>query len=264
MENGMEFLYKLSGYLGLLFTFSLYSGDAVDKRSVFLEFQNFYEAIHPAQEKSSDVYAWFSSIPNPFLNVVLHLSSGNVSEKVDALIQNNVQGNPMSFWIHPENHAEGLVDILKERNFTLLVTCPAMTWSVQSVPLSVADIRPADSEVLYSIVSTVYQSDELVKKEYLQILDGLRCENYIFYVDGKPTSTASLFVHGSVGEVFNDATLPESGVASRELMQFLMHRAKELGLERLIVLGYPEAQELYNHLGFETLFHVEIYARAFR
>ena len=132
---------RYTSFLGLLFTFSLHAEDTVDKRSVFLEFQNFYDAIHPAQEKSKDTYAWFSSIPNAFLNVVLHLSCDAVSEKVDALIQNNIQGNPMSFWIHPENHAEGLVDILKKRNFSLLVTCPAMTWSVQSVPLCMADIR---------------------------------------------------------------------------------------------------------------------------
>lgn len=233
----------------------------MDKRAVFLEFQNFYEAIHPAQEKNANVYAWFSNIPHPFLNVVMHLSCDDASGNVDALIQKNVLHNPMTFWIHPENHTEGLVDVLKNRNFSLLVTCPAMTWSVKLVPFCKADIRPANKEILYEIVSTVYQHDEAVKKECPKLLEDLDCENYIFYVNGKPMSTASLFVHGSVGEVFNDATLPEWGVASKEMMQFLMHRAYELGLERLIVLSYPEAEELYNNLGFETLFNVEIYSR---
>ena len=240
---------------------SLDAGDSMDKRAVFLEFQNFYEAIHPAQEKNANIYAWFSHIPHPFLNVVMHLSCDDVAGAVDRLIQKNTLNSPMTFWVHPENHAQGLVDVLKNRNFSLLVTCPAMTWSVQPVSLCKADVRPADKEILYEIVSIVYQHDEAVKKECPKLLDNLECENYVFYVNGKPTSTASLFVQGSVGEIFNDATLPEWGVASQEMMQFLMHRAYELNLERLIVLGYPEAEELYNHLGFETLFNVEIYSR---
>lgn len=240
---------------------ALNAEDSVDKRAIFLEFQNFYEAIHPAQAKNANVYAWFSHIPHPFLNVVIHLSCDDVPGTVDALLQKNRMHNPMTFWIHPENHADGLVDVLKNRNFSLLVTCPAMTWNVQSVPLYEADIRSANKEILYEIVSTVYQHNEAVKKECPKLLDELDCENYIFYINDKPMSTASLFVHGSVGEIFNDATLPEWGVASKEMMQFLMHRAYELNLERLIVLSYPEAEELYNQLGFETLFNVEVYSR---
>ncbi len=231
------------------------------KRAVFLEFLNFYEAIHPAQENNADAYAWFSTVPNPFLNVVIHLSTSDADARVDELIQQNSPSNPMTFWVHPENHVRGLADLLKKRNFHVLVTCPAMTWTVHPVPFCHADIRPADQEIFWEIVSTVYELNEIAKKECPKLLDKLECENYLFYSDGIPISTASLFVHGAVGEIFNDATLVEGGRAPKELMQFLMHRAHERGLERLIVLSYPEAEKSYQDLGFETLFDVEIYCR---
>lgn len=246
--------------IGLSFICSLHAEDFVDKRAIFMQFQNFYEALHPAQEKNENAYAWFSNVPHPFLNVIIHLSSDNAAEKIDALIAQNVLNNPMTVWVHPENHAEGLVDTLQKRNFNLMVTCPAMTWKVQSMPVCEANIRPADKEIFYDIVSTAYQVDESVRRECVKLLDSLDCENYLFYVDEKPISTASVFVCGPVGEVFNDATLTEGGVTSKEMMQFLMHRAHELGLERLIVLSYPEAEEMYRELGFETLFNVEVYS----
>jgi len=42
---------------------SLNAEDIADKRAIFMQFQNFYEALHPAQEKNENAYAWFSNIP---------------------------------------------------------------------------------------------------------------------------------------------------------------------------------------------------------
>jgi hypothetical protein len=232
----------------------------VDKRAIFMQFQNFYEALHPAQVNDENGYAWFSQIPHPFLNVVIRLSTENTAEKIDYLIAQNTHNNPMTFWVHPENRAEGLIKTLIQRNFNLMVTCPAMSWKVGPTSICDADIRPANKEIFYDIVSTVYQHDEIVKKECAKLLDTVDWENYLFYIDKQPISTASLFVCGSVGEVFNDATLSEGGVTSKEMIQFLMHRAYELGLERLIVLSYPEAERVYKELGFETLFNVAVYS----
>ena len=248
-------------FIIFILTHCLNAKDCMDRRSIFLEFRNFYEAIHPAEENSETAYAWFSPISNPFLNLVIHLSCEDTSAKVDELMRKNVWNCPMTFWIHPENRAEGLEETLKERDFSLLITCPAMTWAIEPVAACPADIRHADKKAVYEMISCVYKHEETVKKECLTLLEQLPCEDYIFYVDEKPVSSASLFVHGSVGEVFNDATLPQWGGACKEMMQFLMHRAYQLELERLIVLSYPEAQELYSELGFVTLFDVKIYSQ---
>jgi hypothetical protein len=250
--------------------FALFCGTQVDaeefmnKRDVFLNFINFYEAIHPADESSTDAYVWFSSIPHPFLNVVIYLSTKDVESKVDQILQKNVHNNPMTFWLHPENDAIGLEDALRERNFELMVTCPAMTWEVHAVPTGEADIRAAqqndERSTFYDIVSTAYQCEH-VKLECSKLLEKVPSEDYIFYDNGNPVSTVSLLAHGNVGEIFNDATLANGGVACKEMIQFLMRRAHERGLKRLIVLSYPEAASLYADLGFEMLFDVRIYSR---
>jgi hypothetical protein len=45
------------------------------------------------------------------------------------------------------------------------------------------------------------------------------------------------------------------------MMRFLMKRAGELGLNRLVTLSSPEAQALYESLGFETVVLLEIFER---
>jgi hypothetical protein len=236
----------------------------MSRREIFLNFINFYEAIHPAEENSEDAYVWFSSIPHPFLNVVIHLSTKDVETTVDQILQKNVRNNPMTFWLHPENDAEGLEDALRKRKFDLMVTCPVMTWKVQDIPVCEADIRSAEKNneraTFYNIVFTGYpHDDEQVKQECPKLLEKIPSEDYILYEDANPVSTASLFAHGTVGEIFNDATLTNGGVASQEMIQFLMRRAYEKRLERLIVLSYPEAAKLYSDLGFETLFDVGVF-----
>lgn len=249
--------------LTLFSSILVYAEEDMNRRDVFLNFTNFYEAIHPAEENSIDAYVWFSSIPHPFLNVVIYLSAKDIEAKVDQILQMNVRNNPMTFWLHPENAAMGLEDVLRERNFELLVTCPAMTWEVQAVLTSEADVRVVEARGerarFYDIVSTAYQCEQ-VKLECSKLLEKVPSEDYILYYDGNPVSTASLFARGTVGEIFNDATLANGGVACKEMIQFLMRRAFEKGLKRLIVLSYPEAIEMYSSLGFEALFDVQVYS----
>lgn len=235
---------------------------SMDKMQTLMEFENFYDVIQPAYEKSAEAFAWFSSIPHPLFNAVIHLSSKDVQSKVDQFINQAGTGCPLSFWVHSQNRAQGLVDILHERQFHPIITCPLMVWAVQPVPAAKGDIRLADDrEAFHEILSVVYQMDPAVKREFRHLMDNVECENYILYAENKPVSTATLMVQGEVGGVFNDATLPERREASLEMVRFLMHRSRELGLKRVIVLSSPEGEELYGGLGFENVFNIDIYAK---
>lgn len=247
--------------LAIFFSHLIHAEDSMDKLQALKEFESFYDAIQPAQENSDEAFAWFSQVPDPLFNAVIHLSCDRVSEKVDDLIKKASQDRPLSFWVHSENRAEGLVDVLESRNFRSIITCPLMAWNVKSTAKTNADIRPADTEVFHEIISVVYQMDPAVKREFRKIMDDLECENYILYADGKPVSTCTLFVQGAAGGIFNDATIPERREASGEIMRFVKGRAHELGLERLIVLSSPEGEKLYADLGFENLLPIEIFAR---
>jgi hypothetical protein len=250
----------------LLFTLlvcskNIYAEDPMQKLEVLKQFEGCYEVAKPAEEKSHQAFVWFSNIPDPFFNAVMHLTCDNVSEKVDALIQKVPQGNPLSFWVHPQNRAEGLVEILKERGFQSLITCPLMAWKVQTDISSEGDIRPADMEIFYQIMSSVYQFNQDVKVAFEKFMENVDCENYLIYEEGKPVGTVTFLVNGSVAGIFNDATLPERREAHRKMMQFLMQRAQDLHLKQVIVLSSPEAEQLYTNLGFRKAFDIEVYAR---
>lgn len=228
---------------------------------ILQEFESFYEAIAPAHEKNNETFVWFSDIPHPLFNAVMHLSCGNVKTKVDELMENAPPAAPVSFWIHPENHAEGLVKILEERGFKLMITCPLMAWDVESVPPFESDIRPANEEIFYEIISNVYQLDQIVINRFQRLMAKTDCENYLLYLGEDPVSTGTLFVKDSFGGIFNDATLPERRESNRSMMQFFMLRAHDLKLKKLIVLSSPEAEDLYSNLGFKNIFNIDIYWR---
>jgi N-acetylglutamate synthase-like GNAT family acetyltransferase len=248
-----------------LFTLTLtqfiYSKEPMNKQKTLREFENIYDAILPAQEKNEEAFVWFSQIPHPLFNAVIHLSCEDVGAKVDAIMQQAPVSNPLSFWVHPLNRAEGLVAILQNRNFTSIITCPLMAWDVKPVEGVHGHIHPEDGDVFYEIIDEVYQLDPAVKREFKKLMDTITCENYVLDVEGKPISTGTLFMQSSVGGIFNDATLPGRREAAKEMMRFLMQRSHKLGLKRLIVLSSPEAEELYADLGFENVFNIEIYSR---
>ena len=89
----------------------------------------------------------------------------------------------------------------------------------------------------------------------------LSCENYLIYQDGQPVGTVTFLVNGSVGSIFNDASIPDRREAHRNMMQFLMQRAYALRLKQVIVLSSPEAEPLYTDLGFHKVFDIDIYSR---
>jgi hypothetical protein len=249
----------LAVLVSLLFANLTYAEEPMNKYETLVEFENLYNSFYPAQEKSIKAFVWFTRIPHPLLNAVMHLSCKDVRGEVDRLIELAPPHNPISFWIHSENHAEGLREILKVRGFTPIITCPLMAWLVKPVSAPKYDIRVADMKVFNDILSIVYQFDDSVRDGFQKLMDKSACENYIIYMDGNPVGTGTLLVNGSVGGIFNDATLPERREASEAMMQFLMHRSHELNLKKLILLSSPEAEALYSELGFTNLFNIELY-----
>lgn len=224
-------------------------------------YESFYEAFATPVEKGPEAFICYSQVPDPLFNVIMHLSCVDVREKVESILEKAPSDKPISFWVHPQNHAPGLRSILEEKGFAPLITCPLFTWSVKAKKAAVADIRSADMFVFHEIVSKVYSFTEEVKTEFKKLMDKIECENYIIYEQGVPIGTATLLVKGAVGGIFNDATLPGRREASRAMTEFLMQRAFELNLDELVLLSSPEGEELYSSLGFNKVFDIEIYGR---
>jgi hypothetical protein len=234
----------------------------MDHLEILRQFEHFYDAIHPAQENNAQVYAWFSGIPHPFLNVVIRLSGSDALAQADALIERYAPDKPMSFWISPDNRRPELIEGLIKRGFHSIAVWPVMTWDVESVAPFESDIRAELGDPFYRILYSVYACEAEVQSEFRKLMDKITCENYLCFVSDKPESIASLFVHGTAAEIFNEASLSGRREASENMVRFLMHRAHTLGLKQLFTLSSPEAEELYARLGFKKACDVEVYARS--
>lgn len=118
-------------------------------------------------------------------------------------------------------------------------------------------------EVFNQITSLVSHFDGMTKQKYGNILKTFDSENYLLFVNNEPVATGILFSNGDIGGIFNVMVLPEHQKKGygRAIMEFLMHRASELHLKQLVLLSSPVAEKLYNNLGFEKVFDIEIHAR---
>jgi len=247
----------------LLYTNFIHAEEAMEQMEVLKLFESFYDAMKPAEENSQRAFVWLTDIPHPLFNAVMHLSCAQVSTTVDALIEKTASRTPLSFWVHPYNRAQGLIETLKERDFAPVITCPLMVWSARPVTVAESDIRPAngDWEAFNQIIRTAFHFNELVKDRYAALLEKCPIENYLIYLGGKPVGTGSLFPYGQKGGIFNIATLAEyeGRGCARSMMQFLMHRAHQLGIQQLVLLSSPKAEGLYRSLEFKKIVDIDIY-----
>lgn len=216
---------------------------------VLHQFEKLYNAVHPAVENSGEAFIWLSDIPHPLLNAVMHLSD---SKRIDSILQ--LTKDPLSFWLHSENEAVDLKERLVERGFVPMITCPLMIWPVKPVSVS-PFIERADEEEFLSILSTVFEFNEEVKRGFARFCK--RMENYTL----SHAATGSLFALDKSGLIANVSVLPEfrrRGLAT-EMMKVLMQRAFHLGLEQVILLSSPASEQLYADLGFVKYLTIEIY-----
>lgn len=237
--------------------------EAMDKFKILQEFENFYETMQPAQEKNEHYFIWFSGIPHPLFNAIMHLSCDeNVNETVDSIIHAAPYNTPISFWLHSQNQTENLKEIITKKGFHPIIVCPLMSWSTQSIDMPPCDIQPANMEIFHDILAATFHFDKAIKEGYAHLLERANAENYLLYLDGKPIGTGTLFFNGKVGAVFNIAILPDyqKNGYGKILMQFLMQKAYALNAEKLILLSSPDAEKLYLKLGFKKELDIEIYA----
>lgn len=219
---------------------------------IIKEFESFYNAMLPAQVNDDGAFAWFSGIPHPLFNAVMH-----INEEVETIISQAPPGIPLSFWVHRENKTANLAEALLQKGFQPAIRCPLMTWRVEPISSPPAVIVPADMEVFHRILGL----DGAVKEGFAKLLGNIEAENYLISLEGKPVGTGTLFPKGKNGGIFNVATLPEyqKRGCGKAMTRFLMHRAATLGLEKLLLLSTPLAEKLYSDLGFTPVLEIDMY-----
>lgn len=221
--------------------------------------EHYFSSMMSPTVDSETEYVWFSGLNHPIYNSVIRCTH---SDRVDSILKKAPKNVPISFWTPPQSDA--LVEILKERGFEKLVTCPEMHWAVKAIDLPKAKIeRVHQNDEFYRILLSVNGFDEPLSGEVKKLLMRTPVEDYLIYDEGRPVGTAALYVEGKIGVIFNVAVLPEvqkKGYGSA-IMQYVMHRANELGLKSLFLHSSPVAVKMYKSLGFEQNSELQIYAR---
>jgi len=241
----------------------IHAEESMDPFETLKHLESCYHAMAPAVERSEEAFVWLSDIPHPLFNAVMHLSTPDVTERVERLLKNIPTENPISFWVHSQNKADGLEVTLKHHGFGPVLTCSVMGCSVKPTTKRDFDIRPADKEPFYQIIASVFHFDEQTLNKYANLMENIDAENYLIYLDGKPVCTGTLFPNGETGGIFNISTLPEyeRRGCGQAMMRHLMDRADRLQLKRLALLSSQVGEKLYISLGFKKAFDLEIYAR---
>lgn len=231
---------------------------------VLKQLEEFYDLLIPATENSHEAFAWFSGVPHPLFNAVMHLfCEGSIEAKIEALLKQAPRNKPVSFWSRPYNTAHGLDASLIRRGFAEVITCGLMAWEVQPCKKSDLIIERAEKKMFNDILSKVNHFDAVVQKAFFDLLEHPQLENYLVRHEGKAAGVGSLLYHGQAGGIFNLSTLEahQRKGCARAMMQFLMHRADELGLKQVVLLSAPMTGELFRSLGFVKVCDIKIFAR---
>lgn len=217
------------------------------------ELEQFFHLMLPAEENSEEAFAWFTGLPHPLFNAVMHCTA---ADKVETFLAQVPKGL-ISFWMEKGNP---LRQKLEERGFQSVMSCPIMAWQVAGIAGSGHPIKAAD-EAFFSIIETVFQFDPALMAGYIRLLNQVPAENYLIYAEGKPVGTGTLIANGKTGGIFNIAVLPEyqKRGLGKGMMQFLMHRAHQLKMSEVVLQSSPPAEPLYANLGFKNCLTLDIY-----
>jgi GNAT superfamily N-acetyltransferase len=230
---------------------------------VLQEFESIYALFTPPQEKTPECCLWLTGLHNPFCNIVQHCSySSGLTERVDALMAQDPTGT-LSFWVDRTKDAP-LIAILEAKHFQNIGTFPLMDWKCVNIGQPHGyEIRPVDFAECKSIIAELFCLEGETLKGYANLMRSPNATHYLLYCEGKPVCTGTLLISGNVGGVFNIATLPayQKRGFGRAMSQFLMHRAWEKQLHRLILISSPGAHKLYASLGFKVDANMEVYSR---
>lgn len=222
--------------------------------------------MKPALIDDERAFVWFTGLNHPAYNLITHLSchKQSVEEQLDFLVKKFPANTRHSCWVHSENQAEGLKDVLLERGYKFLVTCPVMTWQVKAVPRPIFDVRRAvDMKAFYRILTITSKYDQVLGEGVARLLSNANAEHYLGYLGDHPVGIVTLFRDGETGVVSNLATLDEyqRKGCGRALMLTLMQRAEEMGLKQLVLGTSPTAEKLYDSLGFQKRIPIQMYTK---
>lgn len=227
----------------------------------------YYKSMMPPQIDTKDAFAWFTGLKVPVFNSITHFYyTKNQGKHLDQILQIAPKDKPISIWVEELQDSSNLVKELTARDFKKIVTCPFMTWQVTEIKKPAFTIKRTDAQTFASynaLLGKIFGLDNETEQGFGKLQSNSSAENYLIYIDTTPVGTGTLFVTGNVGLLLNIGVHPEyqkQGLGTA-ISQFLMHRAYELKLKKVVLNANPVAFGMYQKLGFKKDHDLDIYAK---
>ncbi|GAB4225705.1 MAG: hypothetical protein Tsb0021_00870 [Chlamydiales bacterium] len=233
----------------------------MDSKEVLHLYESFFNVLKTAEESSEEVFAWFTDIPHPLFNTIMHVNS---EENLSYYSSKSKQA--ISIWTHEFSPLSKLQNFFQKYAYHLTASCPLMAYNLDFDEITKVNkhIEITRDEIFYRIVATAFSFDETIKNSYKTLFEQLpEVENYLIFEDSVPVGAGSLHPKQNIGAIFNVGVLPtyQKKGYGRLLVEFLLNRARELNLIKIILQSTPIGVNLYTRLGFKKILDVDIYVK---
>ncbi len=231
--------------------------------------ENYYASMMQPQINTPETFVWFTGVNMAVFNSVTRFYyTQNINAHMQEILSIAPQDRPIAFWIDAlQPNAKELQTALEKEHFAKVVTCPFMVWHTTTIakPSAIIErVTPQTYDQFITIISTVFGLDAKTAQEFGALHARSQSENYILYADGHAVGAGTLYIHDKIGLILNVAIMPEhqrKGLGSH-ISQYLMYRAAELKLEKVVLNANPIAIKVYERLGFKIDYDLDIYARS--
>lgn len=250
-------------------------------------FEDLYVAFYeyacrkaPGVERRDEagVYWVLSGIPHPMANVVARSRwADEPAETLRELIATTLRPFqmrqvPMLWFAWPDSGSADLGQHLLAAGLAPAGTSPLMAYDV-TLPLPEAPLpagarieRVRDPEAYgrwVMVMGDGFGFPDHIQTLLRPIFDLLGYDDqvyeYLAWLDDEPVATATLFLHGEIGGIFNVATLPTArgkGIGSA-ITAACLRDAHETGCRAALLSSSAMGLPVYQRLGFQTVAAVD-------
>jgi len=223
---------------------------------------------------------WLSGSQVVFSSFVMtpYYCDEETTEKIISFVHQQAKNFniPIAWWVTPNTLPPTICELLKAQEFALAATWYAMICFLDQLPHYVG---PEESSLVIKtlttqdhidswarIVGPSFGFDDALTARYADAikardLDSSPNEHFGAFWHNELVATGSLFLRGDNAGIFNIAThesFRKRGIATR-LTRAILQRALERGARYAVLLAVPEAVSMYQKIGFDTVFDVDIY-----
>lgn len=248
-------------------------------RTNLYDFLRHISTCHPRDRFENERFTrWHTPFPHPWFNGVLtsdipkHGVRSFIAESIRFFHEKAV--DTFTWWTAPRVNAAEWRSVLSEHNFGFSAETAGMAVDLQEmngfVPrVEGLEICPVEEEKFLQMWATVFtrgcglppQWERVTFDLWSKLGIHLPMRNYVGFLNGKPVSTASLFVGGGAAGVYGVSTVPEArgkGLGTT-LTIHALRDARDLGYRVGVLHSSRTGNGLHERLGIRHLCQIEHY-----